>query len=41
MERNGCFDSDAPNSEHFVDVYISCNVIIHYKRIQKLFYEYG
>ena len=28
-----CFDGDAPNSKHFVDVYISCNVIIHYKRI--------
>ena len=41
MERNACFDGDSPNSKHFVDVYISCNVIIHYQRIQNMFYEYG
>ena len=40
VERNACFDDDAPNSKQFVDVYISCHVIIHYKRIQNMFYEH-
>ena len=39
--RNTCSDGDAPNSKHFVDVYISCNAIVRYRRIQNMFYEYG
>ena len=30
VERDACFDGDARNSKHFVDVYIPCNVIIYY-----------
>ena len=40
VEKNACFDGDAPNSTFCRHVYfLQCQT--YYKRIQNMFYEYG